>query len=141
MGAPTNAFVFRRAVRFDEIDAAGFVFYAKLVALAHEGLERMLEAALPGGYARFVVERRIGLPCVHLEADFSGALRFGDAMEVAMRVARFGRSSVAFDVRVSRGDGAQCAKLAYVVACSDLTVPKSVALPDDLRAALAQHAS
>jgi 4-hydroxybenzoyl-CoA thioesterase len=136
MGEP---FVFRRAVRFDEIDAAGFVFYAKLVAFAHEGLERMLEARMPGGYASFVVGRKIGLPCVHLEGDFSGPLRFGDTIEVSMSVARFGTSSVTFDVRVQRVGGMLCAKLVYVVACSDLTAPRATPLPADLRAALQAH--
>lgn len=137
MSAP---FVFRRAVRFDEIDAAGFVFYAKLVALPHEALERMLEEALPGGYAKFVVERRVGLPCVHLEGDFDAALKFGDVIEVSSRVVKMGTSSVTFEVRVGRGDGVACAKMTYVVACADLSGPKSTPLPDDLRAALSRHA-
>src|SRR5439155_14571640 len=104
MGEP---FVFRRAVRFEEIDAAGFVFFAEIVALAHEGLENMLAERMPGGYASLVVGRRIGLPCVHLEGDFSGALRFGDTIEVSMSVVRFGTSSVTFDVRVQRSGGVQ----------------------------------
>src|SRR5262249_7618 len=130
----------RRAVRFDEIDAAGFVFYAKLVALPHEALERLLEEALPGGYAKFVVERRVGLPCVHLEGDFGAALRFGDTVEVSSGVVKMGTSSGTFEVRVAGGDGVECAKMRYVVACADLSGPKSTALPDDLRAALARHA-
>lgn len=142
MGEP---FVFRRAVRFDEIDAAGWIFYAKVVALAHEALETMLEAEMPGGYASLVVGRRIGLPCVHIESDFTGALKFGDALEVRMSVARFGTSSVTFDVRVLRVAvgatvEAQCAKIVYVVACTDLTAPKSTAIPEDLRAVLERHA-
>jgi acyl-CoA thioesterase FadM len=68
------------------------------------------------------------------------ALRFGDVMDVASHVVRFGTSSVTFEVTVTRGDGVPCAKLTYVVACSDLTGPKSVGLPDDLRGALAKHA-
>ena len=138
MAAP-KPFVFRRAVRFDEIDAAGFVFYAKLVALPHEALERMLEASMPGGYARFVMEQRVGLPCVHLEGDFEAALRFGDVMEVTSRVVKIGTSSVTFEVKIARGDGVTCATMRYVVACADLTGPKSVGLPEDLRKALEAH--
>lgn len=136
MGAP---FVFRRAVRFDEIDAAGFVFYAKMTALPHEALERMLHAAIPGGYAQLVVDRRIGLPCVHLEADFTGALRFGDSIEVSMWVAKYGTTSVTFEVKVTRGDGVASARMVYVVACADLTVPRSTAVPPELKAALDMH--
>ena len=137
MGAP---FVFTRPVRFDEIDAAGFVFFPKLIALAHEGLERLLEHARPGGYAGWVVGERLGLPCVHLGADFAAPLRFGDVMTVSMHVAKFGTTSVTFDVRVRRGD-VECAKLDYVVACAELNGPSKQPLPLALREVLERHGS
>jgi YbgC/YbaW family acyl-CoA thioester hydrolase len=136
MGAP---FVFTRPVRFDEVDAAGFVYFPRLVALAHEALERMLEDARPGGYAAWVVGDRLGLPCVHVAADFTAPLRFGDTLRVEASVVKFGGTSVTFDVRVRREDVA-CARLEYVVACADLDGPSKRPLPDDLRALLERHA-
>jgi 4-hydroxybenzoyl-CoA thioesterase len=134
------AFTFKRAVRFDEVDAAGLVYFPRVVALAHEGLEQLLAAALPGGYPAFVVGQKIGLPCVHVESDFKGPLRFGDDVEVTLVVAGFGTSSVAFDVEVQRGDGNPCAKMRYIVACADLSEsPKKRAIPPELRTALAKH--
>ncbi|MGZ3423114.1 MAG: hypothetical protein ACXVEE_34950 [Polyangiales bacterium] len=64
-------FSFRRPVHFEEIDAAGYVYFPRLVALAHEGIERLFQQEVPGGYAAFVVGKRVGLPCVHVSADFS----------------------------------------------------------------------
>lgn len=136
MGAPH---VFRRPVRFDEIDAAGFAYFPKVVALAHEALERLLEDARPGGYAGWVVGERIGLPCVHIAADFSAPLRFGDELVVTTSVVKFGGTSVTFDVRVARGDGTACAKIDYVVACAELRGPSKHPLPEALREALARH--
>jgi 4-hydroxybenzoyl-CoA thioesterase len=136
MGAP---FVFCRPIRFDEIDAAGYVYYPKVIALAHEGLERLLSEAMPGGYARFVVEQRIGLPCVHVDLDFRGPLRFGDDVKVELEVTMMGTSSVHFAFEVWRGDGARCARGTYVVACAELDGPRKRALPDDLRATLARY--
>lgn len=127
--------VFCRPVAFEEIDAAGYVYFPKVVALAHEALERMLEAARPGGYAGWVVRDRIGLPCVHVAADFSAPLRFGDAITVTTSVMKFGATSVTFQVRVER-DGVLAAKIEYVVACAALDGPQKRSLPDDLRAAL-----
>lgn len=137
MGAPH---VFRRPVRFDEIDAAGFAYFPKVVALAHEALERLLEDARPGGYAGWVVGERIGLPCVHVAADFSSPLRFGDELVVTTTVVKFGGTSVTLDVRVARGDGTHCAKIDYVVACAELNGPSKHALPPGLREALSRHA-
>lgn len=132
-------FSFRRPVHFEEIDAAGYVYFPRLVALAHEGIERMLWQDRPGGYASFVVGQRIGLPCVHVAADFSAPLRFGDEMIVELTVRKIGTSSVAFDVRIVRQDGVPCATIDYVCACSDLDGPKSRPLPGELRDALAKH--
>jgi 4-hydroxybenzoyl-CoA thioesterase len=132
--------VFRRPVRFDEIDAAGFVYFPKIVALAHEALERLLEDARPGGYASWVVGSRVGLPCVRVAADFTAPLRFGDEIVVETRVARFGTTSVTFEVKVGRAaDGTPCARIDYVVACADLDGPRKRKLPETLRAALARH--
>ena len=133
------AFVYTRAVRFDEIDAAGLVYFPKVVALAHEGLERMLAEGMPGGYAALVVGRRIGLPCVHFEADFKAPLRFGDDVRVTVTVGELGSSSVKLDVVVARTDGVHCAQLFYVTACAALDGPKKLPLPDDLRAVLERY--
>ena len=134
------SFVFRRPVRFDEIDAAGYVYFPKIVALGHEAMERMIGEAYPGGYAAWVVERRVGLPCVHVESDVRAPLRFGDELVVESTVVKLGDSSVRFDVKVGRGDGVACATIGYVVACADLAGPSKRTLPDDLRAALARYA-
>ena len=135
MGAPH---VFRRPVRFDEIDAAGFAYFPKVVALAHEALERLLEDARPGGYAGWVMGERIGLPCVHIAADFAAPLRFGDEIVVTTSVVKFGTTSVTFDVQVARGDGTACAKIDYIVACAELNGPSKHPLPPALREALAK---
>jgi 4-hydroxybenzoyl-CoA thioesterase len=135
-----SAYSFRRPVHFEEIDAAGYVYFPRLVALAHEGIERLLYEDRPGGYAAFVVGQRVGLPCVHVAADFSAPLRFGDDMTVELSVRKLGNSSVAFDVRIVRQDGVLCATIDYVCACTDLDGPKSRPLPTELREALAKYA-
>lgn len=130
---------FRRPVRFDEIDAAGFVYFPKVVALAHEALERLLEDARPGGYASWVIGDRIGLPCVHVAADFEAPLRFGDVIMVTTSVVKFGTTSVTLLVDVTRADGVHCATIDYVVACAELHGPSKRPLPPELRDALARY--
>ena len=141
-GAP---FEFTRAVRFDEVDAAGFVYFANVAGLAHEALERFLEATSEGGYARWIRGDdgpRIGLPCVHLSCDFRAALRFGDTIVVRLGVRAMGVTSVRFAVTVTRGDrttgvgGAGdvvSATVEYIVACAELDGPTKQPLPPTLR--------
>ena len=127
-----GSYRYRRAVRFDEVDAAGFVFFARIAALPHEALERWLDAAEHGLYARCLLQHRVGLPCVHLEADFRAPLRFGDEIAVEMRVDRFGETSVSFSIAIARGDGQICATISYVVACAALDGPTKQPLPHAL---------
>jgi 4-hydroxybenzoyl-CoA thioesterase len=126
------AFVFRRPVRFDEVDGAGYVFFPNYAVMAHESLERIFEAHEPGSYARFI-QSGIGLPAVHLEIDFKSPLRFGDTVQIATRVESFGRTSVTFVLTAKKQDGTLCATLKYIVVCSQLAVAKAMPLPPEIR--------
>ena len=133
-------FVYERPVRFEEVDAAQIVFFPRVLAYAHEALAKLLEE-VRGGYAELVVKRRIGLPTVRLEADFTAPLRFGDVARVELMVTRLGRSSCTFRANLTRThDGAKVAGITCVCAATDLSALRAIALPDDVRQILEAHA-
>jgi 4-hydroxybenzoyl-CoA thioesterase len=127
-------------VRFEEVDAAGIVYFARFFSICHDAMAGML-ASLDGGYEGLVMERRLGLPAVHVEADFAAPLRFGDEVRIAAVVERMRESSVAlrFDLeRVSRegtAEGAHVATIRHIVALTSLAAMRAEPLPDDVRAA------
>lgn len=132
-------FAYERPVRFEDVDAAHIVFFPRVLAYCHEAMAELM-AELAGGYARLVVERRIGLPTVHVEVDFTAPLRFGDVAKIELDVARIGRSSTTFAMRVSRvHDSAAVANVKLVCAASDLSTLRSVTLPEDVRRVLEAH--
>jgi 4-hydroxybenzoyl-CoA thioesterase len=132
-------FVYERAVRFEEVDAAQIVFFARFLQYAHEAMEALL-AGLDGGYVRLVVERRIGMPAVHVSCDFRSPLRFGDVALIEVRVARVGNKSVTFRYDFLRKrDGVNVATVEHVCAVTDLVAMRAVAIPDDVRALLEHH--
>jgi YbgC/YbaW family acyl-CoA thioester hydrolase len=135
-----GAFTFRRPVRFDEVDGAGYIFFPNYAVMAHEALERIFEAAEPGSYARFI-QSGIGLPAVHLGIDFKSPLRFGDTLQVDARIVKFGRTSVTFALTVTKHDGTLCAALEYVVVCSELAVARAVPLPAAIKTILEPYAA
>lgn len=138
MGAP---FVFVHRVRFEEIDAAGIVYFARFFSWCHDAMEAML-APVDGGYVGLVRARKLGLPAVHAEADYLAPLRFGDEVRIEVRVTRLGRSSVGLQFELTRVDDAtRVAALRHVMVLSDLTVLRSTPLPDDVRAVLERHAA
>jgi 4-hydroxybenzoyl-CoA thioesterase len=99
-----------------------------------------LMGALPGGYAGLIVERRVGLPTVHVDVDFTAPLRFGDVARVALSVAAIGRSSCRFEMSVVRTrDDVAAARVAIVCVSTDLSVLRAVPWPADVRALLEAH--
>jgi 4-hydroxybenzoyl-CoA thioesterase len=131
--------VLNRPVRFDEVDAAGIVFFAQIVGYAHEAMEHFFEG-LEGGYPALIMQRRVGVPAVKLEADFSAPLRYGDRMRIETSVARIGTRSAQLVYRIHRAqDGVLCAVLRHTVVVTDLDRLASCDMPQDLRAALEEH--
>jgi 4-hydroxybenzoyl-CoA thioesterase len=133
-------FAYVHRVRFEEVDAAGIVYFARFFSFCHDAMAAML-APLEGGYEALIMKRRLGLPAVHVEADFSAPLRFGDEVQIAAVVERVRESSVAlrFDLeRAPREDPAateHVATIRHIVALTNLAAMRAEPLPDDVRAA------
>ncbi|WP_437290815.1 acyl-CoA thioesterase [Sorangium sp. So ce406] len=124
----------RRAVRFQDVDAAGIVFYprvleyfsdAYMVALKERGID------LPG----LIAGGALKLPLVHAEADYLLPLRFGDTVEVEVLAPKLGDTSFTVGYRVTTAGGiAAVGQTVHVCIDGARFVPRP--LPDDLRGAL-----
>ena len=130
-----------RTVRFEDIDAAGIVFFARFSNYCHDAMERFFDD-LPGGYAELIVGRRVGFPAVHVDLDFTAPLRYGDVARIEGTVTRLGATSCHFHFKVMRAkDSAVVATAKHVHVCSDLLTMTKLPLPPDVRAALEKHVS
>lgn len=131
--------VLERPIRFEEVDSASIVFFARFFGFAHEAME-LLFSELPGGYARLVGERRVGMPAVHAESTFHAPLRYGDTVRIETTVARLGRRSATIRYRMTRTqDGVLSAEVRHTVVCSNMNLMASCDMPDDVRALLERH--
>lgn len=132
-------FVYERPVRFEDVDAAGIVFFSKFFNYCHEAMEALL-APIDGSYAGLIVDRRLGLPAVRAEAEFATPLRFGDTMRIEVSVARIGKSSSELRYSFTRTkDGAHVATVRHVVVLCRLDTIASVPIPGDVRRVLEKH--
>ena len=132
-------FAYERAVRFQDVDPAGLLFYPHFLTYAHEAMERLFDP-IEGGYAGLVTSRRIGLPAVAVQSDFSAPLRYGDAVVVQTTLARIGdRSMTLRYVFVRQRDGVQVAEIRHTVVTTDLGAMKSCPMPDDVRKVALAH--
>ncbi len=77
-------FVYGRVIRFHETDAAGVVYFARLLTLCHEAYEASLAAVDIDLKAFFSAAGGMAVPIVHTEADFYQPLSCGDAIAIAL---------------------------------------------------------
>ena len=132
-------FVFRRPVRFAEVDAAGLVFFPRYHEYCHDALEAFF-GELPGGYAALFRERDLGVPTVHLETDFKSPLRFGDVARFEMAIERVGRTSVTFHHTIRReSDGIIAATVRHVVVMTRISTLTPIPVADDIRELLGRY--
>ncbi len=131
--------VLTRPIRFEEVDAAQIVFFARYLNYAHEAMEHFF-SSLEGGYARLIVERQIGLPAVDVQMSFWKPMRYGDTLRIETSVARLGNRSVTLRYRMyNAATDELCAKVDHTVVTSDLSQLKSCDMPPDVRAQLEAH--
>ena len=134
-------FVFRRPVRFAEVDAAGIVFFPRYHEYCHDALEAFF-GELPGGYAALFRERDLGVPTVHLETDFKSPLRYGDVARFEMAIERVGRTSLTFCHTIHReSDATVAATVRHVVVMTQISTLTPIPVPDDIRALVERYRS
>lgn len=140
-------FVYVTPVRFADVDHAGIVYYPRFFHFFHLAFEELWRQRLGArAYTDIIDRRRIGFPAVRAEADYQAPLRFGDSAEIEVTVARLGGKSITFRYRVFRAaelavappvDRVLAAEGQVVCAVTDLTRFVAVAIPDDVKALLA----
>jgi 4-hydroxybenzoyl-CoA thioesterase len=130
--------VFERRIKFEEVDAANIVFFARFVTYAHEAMEHFF-GALDGGYAGLILARRVGLPAVHVEMTFKAPARYGDTLRIETRALRVGNRSAVLGYRMFLEDGRLSAEIEHTVVTTDLRTLTSCDMPPDLRARLLAH--
>lgn len=126
-----------RRVRFQDVDAAGTVFFPRMLEYFADAYGELLANAgldIP----RVLRERTLAIPLAHAEADFLAPLFFGDTMRVEVVKARVGERSVTFGHRILKlgGDAAAAAIGTTVHVFVDGKTFKPTPVPDALRAYL-----
>ena len=136
--ATTHAFKVDVPIRFQDVDAAGIIFYPRALELCHDAYVTFLEqAGLP---LHEVLKGPWLSPVRHAEADYVKPLRFGDRVEVALVAAHFepmpNPSEVTLGFRVAcKGEAAILVQTIHTFV--DRKTFQRTAVPDELRQALA----
>lgn len=124
-------------VRFQDVDAAGLVFFARIFDYFHDSYVAFLrsrgvtlEEALNSG--------RWAAPLRHAEAEFLRPLRFGDPYVVTLERADLAETEFFLRYRIDRGHETACTGMTHHVSVDPATFRRAP-LPTDLRRALLGH--
>jgi 1,4-dihydroxy-2-naphthoyl-CoA hydrolase len=126
------AFVHHLRVRLRDTDAAGVIYFANQLDMAHAAYEAWLYDA-GVDFAALVTGPAASLPVVHAEIDFAGPLRVGDDVSIAVHVDRVGERSFTLAYVFTRGDGVRVGRAKMIHAGLDRVLGTSAPLPAAVR--------
>jgi 4-hydroxybenzoyl-CoA thioesterase len=134
--------VFERSfrIRFAHCDPAGIVFFPQYLVLTNALVEDWFNDSLGIDYANMIGERRIGLPIVKLDCEFTRPSRMGETIAFALSLTRVGQRSIGIVITGRGGDGVRF-RAKQVLVTTSLETGESIAIPHDIRAALMQAAA
>ena len=127
-----------RVIRFSDCDPAGIVFYPQYFVMLNGLVEDWFSEGLAIGWNALVLERRIGLPTVRLEVDFSAVSRMGDQVVLSLAVERLGGRSLTLALRCESREGQLRVAVRQVLVTTSLDTHRAVDIPPDIRAAIAR---
>jgi 4-hydroxybenzoyl-CoA thioesterase len=133
-----ETFEIEDTIRFAQCDPAGIVFFPQYLVMLNTLHERWFSEGLSVPYHDYIGVRRMGVPTVRLECDFTAISRHGDRVRQRLAVAKLGRSSLQLAVDFVGGDELR-ARFRQVLVCTSLETHKPVPLPDDLRQAMQRY--
>jgi 4-hydroxybenzoyl-CoA thioesterase len=130
-----EVFEIEETVRFAHCDPAGIVFFPQYLVMLNTLHERWFGEALGLPYHEYIGQRRLGVPTVRLECDFTAISRHGDRLRQRLALAKLGRCSIDVAAEFLCGDEPR-ARFRQVLVCTSLETHKAQALPEDLRAGM-----
>jgi len=128
---PAPDFVHPITVRLHHTDAAGVIFCSRLLELAHEAYEALLERA-GLGLGAVLAQGEVRLPVVAVEAEFARPIRVGDRLQVELTLTRRGDHSYQVAYRFRDAAGTEVARAATRHVALDAIHGRPTALPQAL---------
>lgn len=130
---PISEFRTRRRVEFADTDLAGLVHFARFFVFM-ETAEHELLRSLGGEVHRHWQGHEIGWPRVAASCRYLRAARFAEVLDIVVRVARKGNTSMTYAFRFER-DGELVATGELTAVCCRIGLPdgpRPVAIPPDI---------
>ena len=140
MTLPRHAFERPLRVRFAHCDPAGIVFFPQYLVMLNDLVEAWFDDALGLRYAELIARRRIGLPTVSLQCEFTAISRIGDDVTMGLSLERIGNKSITLLAGCRCGDELRM-RVRQVLVFTSLDTHRAIDIPADLRAAFVRFST
>jgi acyl-CoA thioester hydrolase len=124
----------RRRVEYVDTDMSGIVHFSRFLVFMENAEHAFLRAIGPGVQWRDAEGRELGWPRVAVSCDYLSPARFGDELEIRVRVLRKGTRSLTYGIDIARA-GTALARGKMTCACCVLNDPsgiKAIPIPDEI---------
>jgi len=92
-----------RRIEFVDTDMGGIVHFSRYFVFMETAEHQFLEA-IGSSVDMDLGERRIGWPRVAVSCEYRSPARFGDELEILLRVVRKGRTSLTYEATIRCGE-------------------------------------
>ncbi|MDH5570863.1 MAG: acyl-CoA thioesterase [Gammaproteobacteria bacterium] len=134
----TQTFIKKIVIPFQDVDAAGVVFFSHLFRYAHETYEDFMKT-IGHPLNNYLGNNYFILPLKHAEADYEIPIMYGDELEMTLIVKEQGNSSFTIFYKCINRSGKLCAVIKTVHVAVSTESNKPVSIPDDLRKVLSDY--
>lgn len=131
--ARARPYAVTRTVKWGDCDPAGIIYTPRVLDFAMECLEAWHRDVLGVSWMRLNQELHMGAPTVRVEIDFVAVPAPDHEVTTELRVAKLGRSSVAYLLRGHDADGADYYRASLVACFIERPEYKPVAVPEPFR--------
>jgi 4-hydroxybenzoyl-CoA thioesterase/acyl-CoA thioester hydrolase len=124
----------RRRVEYVDTDMSGIVHFSRFLVFMENAEHAFLRAVGPGVQWRDADGRELGWPRVAVSCEYLSPARFGDELEIRVRVLRKGTRSLTYGLDITR-DGTTLARGKMTCACCVLNDPsgiKAIPIPAEI---------
>lgn len=134
----TKPFSKTMAIRFQDCDPAGIVYYPNFLDKVEAVIEDWLDEALGKSYRDWIFLERGGLARVKVVCDFMKPCTMGDRLEITILLKKVERSSFELET-IGRVGGEVYLKIGLVLVHISLESRKAIPFSDGFRAKLERY--
>ena len=117
-------------VKLTDTDAAGILFFASYLTLAHEAYESFMEKIDVS--LRYIIEDSVNFVVIaHTEVDYKSSLRLEDRYSIDITVSKIGKTSFELEYLFEK-EGQEIATAKTVHVITDKKTGRPTKLPDKL---------